>query len=70
MGKTIAAMSDRLLGLFVPKVQARASAPCMQSGWCQHCGWEGTYEKRQWCYVNGSCTQIYCTTCLVNSPDC
>ena len=70
MGKTLAALSDRLLNVFAPKVEARASAPCMQSYFCRFCDYVGSEPRYQLCMVNGQCTDVTCWTCLVRNPDC
>lgn len=70
MSKILAALSDRLLSAFVPKMQARAAAPCTEAHWCQFCDHVGSESRYQYCYIAGSCSNINCGQCLVRNPQC
>jgi hypothetical protein len=68
--KSIRRLSDRLLSLAVPKIEAEAASPvCTESGWCQLCRYEGSLPLMQHCWVYAVC-RVECGICLINNPDC
>jgi hypothetical protein len=65
--KTIRKLSDRLLTLVAPKIEADAAGACLTDEWCAWCDppYQGSQPIKQKCHIYAVC-RVECSPCLVN----